>query len=430
MSITVKIPTPLQKLTQNQAEVQVNASNLKELIDDLDKKFPGIKGRLYDDQGKLHRFINFYVNEEDVRFLQQEETPLKDGDEVSIIPAIAGGSALNKQIRLEDLKAYQGFKKLATHKGAMICLTYQCQFQCEHCGVASYQRKDRKELTTSEIKNAVLDRLKACGIEVAYFFGGEPTLHKDIIELIRYTTEKGLYSRFDTNGLKLAEMSFVKSLKSAGITYILVSVDSSIPEVHDKFRRFKGAWTKAIEGIKNCVKEGIPVGISTVVTPDNLKSGDFKKVIQLAKDLGVFKIRSLLPIMCGRWIKQGIELTKDEKKEFISLLEPNFVFWEDFCDGTVSFGCAALVRWLIYVSVYGDVQPCCYIPIRFGNVRKDDLKTILEEMWKTSFFDIKREAVNREDCPMNMESIRSKILKLAERQGGFPVDYDEEVFRR
>ena len=93
MSIMVRVPTPLQKLTKNKAEVEAKGSNIKELIEDLEKNFPGLKERLCDEKGKLRRFINIYVNEEDVRFLQQAETPLKDNDEVSIIPAIAGGEA-------------------------------------------------------------------------------------------------------------------------------------------------------------------------------------------------------------------------------------------------------------------------------------------------------------------------------------------------
>lgn len=91
MSIKVRIPTPLQKLTQNKPEVEVDAQNISGLIDNLEKKFPGIKERVCDEKGVLRRFINIYVNEEDIRFLQRDNTPLKDGDEVSIIPAIAGG---------------------------------------------------------------------------------------------------------------------------------------------------------------------------------------------------------------------------------------------------------------------------------------------------------------------------------------------------
>lgn len=92
MAIKVRIPTPLQKLTKDQAEIDVSAKNVKELLDNLERQFPGIKGRLCDESGRVRRFVNIYLNEEDIRFLKQEATPLKDGDEVSIVPAIAGGS--------------------------------------------------------------------------------------------------------------------------------------------------------------------------------------------------------------------------------------------------------------------------------------------------------------------------------------------------
>lgn len=93
MSVKVRIPTPLQKLTQNKAEVDVQAKNVKDLLDTLERQYPGIRERLCDESGRVRRFVNIYLNEEDIRFLKQESTPLKDGDEVSIVPAIAGGRA-------------------------------------------------------------------------------------------------------------------------------------------------------------------------------------------------------------------------------------------------------------------------------------------------------------------------------------------------
>jgi sulfur-carrier protein len=91
MAVLVRIPTPLRSLTKGQAEVQVAADNVADLIDDLEKQFPGIKERLVDEGGEVRRFINFYINEEDVRFLQGSKTAIKAGDQVSIVPAIAGG---------------------------------------------------------------------------------------------------------------------------------------------------------------------------------------------------------------------------------------------------------------------------------------------------------------------------------------------------
>lgn len=91
MAALVRIPTPLQNLTHLQGVVSASGKNIQEVLLDLERQFPGMKDRLYDDKGSLRRFINIYLNEEDIRFLNGEETTVKDKDEVSIIPAIAGG---------------------------------------------------------------------------------------------------------------------------------------------------------------------------------------------------------------------------------------------------------------------------------------------------------------------------------------------------
>jgi molybdopterin synthase sulfur carrier subunit len=90
MPVLVRIPTPLRALTKGSAEIQAKGDTVDSLIGDLERQYPGLKGRL-DESGELRRFINIYVNQEDIRFLQAKKTALKDGDEVSIVPAIAGG---------------------------------------------------------------------------------------------------------------------------------------------------------------------------------------------------------------------------------------------------------------------------------------------------------------------------------------------------
>jgi sulfur-carrier protein len=91
MPANVRIPTPLRKLTNNEELVEVQPGTVGSAIGELQRRFPGIKERLLDETGAVRRFVNVYVNEEDIRFLQNQDTPLKDGDELSIIPAIAGG---------------------------------------------------------------------------------------------------------------------------------------------------------------------------------------------------------------------------------------------------------------------------------------------------------------------------------------------------
>ena len=91
MPVLVRIPTPLRSLTKGNAEIQAKGDTIDSLVTDLERQFPGLKDRLLDETGELRRFINIYVNQEDIRFLQAKKTTLKDGDEVSIVPAIAGG---------------------------------------------------------------------------------------------------------------------------------------------------------------------------------------------------------------------------------------------------------------------------------------------------------------------------------------------------
>jgi sulfur-carrier protein len=91
MAKKVRIPTPLRKLTNNEELVEIQAATIGEAITELQNRFPGIQERLIDEKGEVRRFVNVYVNEEDIRFLKNKDTALKDGDEISIIPAIAGG---------------------------------------------------------------------------------------------------------------------------------------------------------------------------------------------------------------------------------------------------------------------------------------------------------------------------------------------------
>ncbi len=91
MAVNVLIPTPLRKYTNDQEMVSAEAGNIASMVTDLERQFPGIGARITDEQGEVRRFVNVYVNEEDIRFLQGKDTELTDGDNISIVPAIAGG---------------------------------------------------------------------------------------------------------------------------------------------------------------------------------------------------------------------------------------------------------------------------------------------------------------------------------------------------
>lgn len=91
MPTTIRIPTPLRKLTGERELIEADGATVGDLLDAIDKSYPGLRERICDEQGNVRRFVNVYVNDEDIRFLDEKATPVKAGDEVSIVPAIAGG---------------------------------------------------------------------------------------------------------------------------------------------------------------------------------------------------------------------------------------------------------------------------------------------------------------------------------------------------
>ena len=98
MAINVRIPTPLRNLTENLEVISAEGNNISEIIDDLQRSYPGLGERICDENGEVRRFLNIYINNEDIRFQDGKQTPVNDGDELSIIPAIAGGNKQQKRM--------------------------------------------------------------------------------------------------------------------------------------------------------------------------------------------------------------------------------------------------------------------------------------------------------------------------------------------
>ena len=94
MSVLIRIPTPLRRMTNGEGKVELESGTMGEIVERLDSSYPGIKARLLDENGELHYYVNIYLNGEDVQFLQGLDTPANSGDEVSIVPAVAGGSGV------------------------------------------------------------------------------------------------------------------------------------------------------------------------------------------------------------------------------------------------------------------------------------------------------------------------------------------------
>lgn len=285
-----------------------------------------------------------------------------------------------------------------------IGITYRCQCQCVHCCMGPYLNKNKSELTKKEIYN-IVDTARSLGFLEICYFGGEPLLRSDIIDLIQYASIKGLLPSIYTNGILLTKEK-VKELQKAGLYYCNVSLDSASPEHHDSLRKFKGCFNKAMDGIKYLMESGVKCDIWTYVSKDDVENNDLKDtkdLIELGRRINVNRVVILFPMASGNWIC-GVEniLTQAEREKVRNLYNPPFVVLEFPSEETY---CIAGRR-MIYVNPQGDVSPCPTIPHFFGNIRKESLTIILEKL--NSGFSASKEKGCGE-CVMNKEVFREKI---------------------
>ncbi|MFX1366528.1 MAG: radical SAM/SPASM domain-containing protein [Promethearchaeota archaeon] len=268
-------------------------------------------------------------------------------------------------------------------------VTYKCQCNCKHCSAGRHLREDMKELSTKEAK-ALIDQSQNLGVSLIAFTGGEPLLRDDIYELISYVDKRKALPILFTNGLLLTEENIDK-LVNAGLYSLFVSIDSPIREEHDKLRGFTGLFESAIQGIKRMQSKGGFVGISSYATRSTTEKGMYKKLYLLARKLGVQNLISFDGVPTGNMLKDTNEMLTPEQHEEIRKFSSN-VFrqrkvpqfnsqsWQNSIEGYLGgIGCLA-VNLQYYVSAYGEVSPCDFTPLSFGNVRSKSLKEIWNKM--------------------------------------------------
>lgn len=295
----------------------------------------------------------------------------------------------------------------------LIAVTYACQCDCVHCGAALSRDAKRKELTQPEIEGLIEEctRLKARSVA---FFGGEPLLRKDLVQLIGFAHERGFCTNVDTNGYLLTK-ALAGRLKQAGLDIVGVSIDASVPEVHDALRGLKGLHARAVEGIRHCKEVGIACYVSTYATHENVEGGDLLRVIELARVERADWIRVCAPFAAGKWLAcTDKRLTPDERRvvEKIADADPDFVVLEDH------EACPAMKRTLVYVSAYGDVQPCCYVPVTVGNVRDEPLSDIVARLDRHPMYE---RFGGLTSCPMNSDSFRREYIEPPLTTRGQPL---------
>jgi len=189
--------------------------------------------------------------------------------------------------------------------------TYQCNLKCKHC-YENAGGKKRAELSTDEAKQVVdvLSKIAGIGLPALSFSGGEPLVRRDFFELVAYAKKRIGYISIASNGTLITRDN-AKRLKDAGLGYAEISIDGATPQVHDEFRCVPGAFEKAVEGVKNCVEEGLDTCIATVLHRDNL--AELNRLIELAKRLEVrFMHFNYIPTGRAKAYVE-LDLTPDER---------------------------------------------------------------------------------------------------------------------
>lgn len=299
-------------------------------------------------------------------------------------------------------------------------MTNRCQCRCAHCCIGAYDVKPSEEMTFDELHDLLL-RLHKLGVSFVTWFGGEPLLRDDLPALVADAYSLGMFSTVETNGILLNE-EVVQSLSAAGLSRFCVSLDSADRSIHDYNRGYPGCFDTACDAVRIASEKGIPCVVSVTVKRELLRSGDVDRLVALARELGASSVRLIPPISTGRWItNEDIQLAEEDRRLLWKVNQPGFTYVEHILNTTDNvFYCDAAHLKKIYISCSGDVHPCEFVPVTFGNIREEDIEVILARM--RDYYDIRNYC---SDCITHCDHTRELIKDHLENRRVLPVRLDE-----
>jgi radical SAM protein with 4Fe4S-binding SPASM domain len=268
-----------------------------------------------------------------------------------------------------------------------LALTFKCQNDCVHCYAGGPH--ETPELNTTQWKE-VIDRLSQIGIFILTFTGGEPTLREDLPELLQYAQNKGMVTGLITNGRKLKDKEYVKTLEKAGLDFVQVTLESHKPKIHDLITAAKGSWKETVTGIKNAAQSQIYVTTNTTLSKYN--APEFLKTIDYIKELDVaaFGCNSLIYSGKATGVSQEFALPIETLEELLpkirdkaNQLHLKFLWYTptQYCRlDPVQLGLgvkscsAAMIN--MCVGPNGDVYPCQSYFEPLGNILVDGWEKI------------------------------------------------------
>jgi len=279
------------------------------------------------------------------------------------------------------------FLKKPTPQAVTIAVTNDCQCQCVHCSVPG-PSQIYPPMSLEEI-NRVAEESLALGVNNMTFTGGEPLLFPDLEQCISRIPQELAVVQVFTNGLTL-DLRRALSLKAAGTYAVQISLDSPDAEEHDRLRGKQGASESVREAVANALEADLLVGLSTYATNRSIEDGSLKRIVELAGQWGVHEVSVFDVIPTGRLLRQeGIMLTAESRRSLrkleLACNKPqnglprmSTQSWTNSGRGFAkSFGCLA-GNYQFHITACGDLMPCDFTPLSFGNVRSDSVA----DLWK------------------------------------------------
>jgi len=291
-----------------------------------------------------------------------------------------------------------------------MALTFKCQNNCIHCYAGGPH--ETAELNTSQWKE-VIDRLSQIGIFILTFTGGEPTLREDLPELLQYAQNKGMVTGLITNGRKLKDKEYVKTLEEAGLDFVQVTLESHKPKIHDLMTAAKGSWKETVAGIKNAAQSQIYVTTNTTLSKYN--APEFLRTIDYIKDLNVaaFGCNSLIYSGKANAISQEFALTIEALHELLpkirdkaQQLNLKFLWYTPtqycrFDPVQLGLGVKSCTAAMINMCVgpNGDVYPCQSYFESLGNILVDEWEKIWDHPLAVKIRNREYVEPKCKDCP-------------------------------
>jgi len=308
---------------------------------------------------------------------------------------------------------------------ANLAITLKCQCKCVHCSAAPFRDSDRRELTTDELKS-VVDQAQALGSSLIIFVGGEPLLREDVYELVGHVDKDRAMPMIFTNGILLTEDN-VRRLADNGLYSAYLSIDSPDPEEHNELRQTSGLFEKTLAGAKRCLDHGILTGLSTYMTSERLREGKLEKLLDFAQREGFNEVTVFDCIPSGKYLKREDLILSVEEKEKIARValgyhnssHPMGVIPMCVVNSPRGGGCFGAYS-QFYMTAYGDIDPCDFNPITFGNVLEEPLEKIWWKMVKHPDF-----AQRHMTCRMQTEGYRAKYIRPMPDDVQLPVSIEE-----